>query len=288
MKFTGNAEDIANSLVDLFRNGSPGKAMAQLFVKVGGRHISQWSFNNQLVCIMLGYKDAMGFKQWLAKNRVVKKGEKAFYILAPLTCKGTRKVNGIESDYTFVRGFRGIPVFGYEQTEGDEIKWEDDELINSLPLLEVAKHWEIDVSTFQGNNSSYLGYFAHTSNEIALGTKNLSTWLHELVHASEFNLGTLTSNEYSKNKAQAEIVAEMGATVLAHALGMSEQADNGGCWDYICSWAKNSNCEPAEAAYRLIDRTCKAVNHILTTYDNELSKQLTQLKHKELLETFME
>ena len=99
---------------------------------------------------MMGYTDVMGFRQWEAKGRKVKKGEKAFYILAPLSCTGKRKnKQGVEEKYTFIRGFRGVPVFGYEQTDGEPLSFEskDKEHLDNLPLLEVAKAWGITVDS---------------------------------------------------------------------------------------------------------------------------------------------
>lgn len=263
MKFTEKAEEIAYKLVDLFKNGDPGRAMANIFIQKGGRHCDSWSFNNRLITALYGYSDAMGFKQWLAKGRTVKKGEKAFYILAPLACKGKKNVNGVETEYTFLRGFRGLAVFGYEQTEGEPIEFEDSEHINSLPLLEVAKSWGISVGTYKGKANIAHGYFSPNDMRLMLGVKNISTWLHELVHAAEKKLGRLTAENYRAQKLEAEIVAEMGATVLAYCLGLDDVADKGGCWEYIKSWCDVYKKEPGEAAYRLIDRTCEAVSYIL-------------------------
>lgn len=265
MKFTGKAEEVAAKLVELFKSGDPGKAIANIFIQQGGRHMNNWSFNNRIIAILHGYSDAMGFKQWVSLGRTVKKGERAFYILAPLACKGTKEDNGKKVEYTFIRGFRGIPVFGYEQTEGEPIAFEDSEHINSLPLLEVANAWGINVGTYKGKENCPNGYFSPGNLSIMLGVKNITTWLHELVHAAEFRLGLLTPANYTSQKLEAEIVAELGATVLAHCLGLHDQADNGGCWEYIKNWSKHYKKDPSEAAYKLIDRTCKSVNYILET-----------------------
>jgi len=268
MKFTGKAEEIAESLVNLFKNGDPGQAMSNMFLKGSGTHCDGYSWNNKMLVYLHGYSDAMGFNGWKSKERTVKKGEKAFYILAPLACSGKKKVNGVDTKYTFIRGFRGIPIFGFEQTEGEPIASyeQDKEHLECLPLLEVAELWGIEVGSYRGQDHGPSGYFVPNPEnlKIMLGVKNVSTWLHELVHASEQNLGVLTSTNYKEQKVESEIVAELGATVLAHAIGLHDQADNGGCWEYISHYAKQKNVEPAEAAYKLINRTCQAVNNILT------------------------
>lgn len=269
MKFTGAAENIANQLVELFRNGNPGEAMANVFLKTADRHCSKWSWNNQLLTILSGYSDAMGFRQWQEFGRTVKKGEKAFYILAPLSCKGEREVRGVKESYTFIRGFRGLAVFGYEQTEGEPIEYNKCEHLNTLPLLEVAKSWGIEVGAYNGLGSVAAGYYSPSNLKIMLGVENLTTWFHELVHAAEFRNGALTNENYAANKADAEIVAEFGATILAHCLGLGDKADNGGCFKYVSSYSKG--VDTAEKCYKLIDRTCKAVNEILN--DSEESEE---------------
>lgn len=275
MKFTGKAEEIAIQLLDLFKNGDPGQAMASLFLKGGGRHFESWSFNNRIIALLNGYTDAMGFKQWLAKGRTVKKGEKAFYILGPLACKGERKnASGGTEQYTFIRGFKGIPVFGYEQTEGEQITYESDKIINSLPLVDVAQNWGINVGTYSGREGKPNGYFSPNNMAIMLGVQNVTTWLHELVHAAEHQCGMLTTENYTDQKLEAEIVAELGATVLCYMLGLNDHADNGGCWQYISSWAKHYQKDPAEAAYKLIDRTCKAIDCIMKCHEETLTPEL--------------
>lgn len=273
MQFTDKALEIARQLVDLFKNGNPNKAMATLFIKQGGRHFDSWSFNNRLLTCLHGYSDAMGFKQWQGKGRTVKKGEKAFYILGPLAHKGKKTVDGVEVEYSFLRGFRGIAVFGYEQTEGEPINFENDEHINGLPLLEIASDWKIKVGTYKGKKNSPHGVFYPSQMRIMLGVENITTWLHELVHVAEFRLGRITEENYKDQKLEAEIVAEMGSTVLALCLGMDEVADEGGCWEYIQSWCKVYKKEPCEAAYRLIDRTCEAVNYILAESHELMNKE---------------
>jgi|TARA_R110000824_G_scaffold350206_2_gene537138 antirestriction protein ArdC len=276
MKFTGKATEIAEKLIDLFKNGDPGQAISNMFLKGSGLHCDKYSWNNRLLVFMAGYSDAMGFKQWKAKGRTVKKGEKALYILAPLSCTGEKTVKGVKEKYQFIRGFRGVPTFGYEQTEGEELSFnsQDNEHLSGLPLLEVAQSWGISVGSYAGKENGAAGYFTPDSMAIMLGVKNISTWLHELVHAAESKLGFLTTENYKEQKLECEIVAELGGCVLAHTLGLHTEADNGGCWNYIKSWSKQYNKDAGEAAYKLINRTCQAVDYILKA--NEEIKEVEE------------
>jgi len=87
-------------------------------------------------------EDARGFRQWQKIGRRVKKGAKAFYILAPIRKKVPVKIrreverineNGeteiVEVEETIyvdkLVGFKSIPVFRYEDTEGKPLPEEN-------------------------------------------------------------------------------------------------------------------------------------------------------------------
>jgi integrase len=72
--------------VGLFRAGNVPKALAPIFIKRrDGLPCRRWSWSNQLITALHGYADARGFRQWEQAGRHVKKGERAFDILAPRT-----------------------------------------------------------------------------------------------------------------------------------------------------------------------------------------------------------
>src|SRR5262249_34425951 len=92
--------------------------------------------------------------------------------------------------------------------------------------------------------------------------KNWSTWCHELVHAADDRAGSL------KEKGQhwrSETVAELGGAVLLEILGFKREADLGGCFEYIQSYAQKEHIGVAEACMKVLDRTCAAVGLILDT-----------------------
>ena len=79
-----------------------------------------WSFLNRLIMRVIGQtEDARTYKQWQSVNRQVLKGQKSFSIIAPVT----KKVHNDETDEDEVRliGFRPLPVFAYEATDGEEL-----------------------------------------------------------------------------------------------------------------------------------------------------------------------
>jgi hypothetical protein len=264
MAFYGHAEAAAQKILRAFEDAnSLPKPLAQVFIRrKDSPHCRKWSWANQLLVILNGFTDARGFRQWQEAGRCVRKGEKAFHIFGPIKKQLLDKETGEEK--SIVVGFKGLAVFGYEQTEGKPLPTSDpgiEEWIESLPLRDVAKRWGIAVGTFDGKEGGFLGRYLH-GEAIELGVKNLSTWAHELVHAADDKNGSL------KKKGQhwsSETVAELGGAVLLEILGFKQEADLGGCWQYVQSYAQAAKIGVTEACLRVLDRTCAAVGLILDT-----------------------
>jgi len=216
-----------------------------------------------LTVALCGHDDARGFRQWESVGRHVKKGQKGFPILVPLT----KKVQTDGEDPKFVAyGFKNTVVFGYEQTDGKALpeRTKTDQFIDSLPLLDVAKSWGLSVQTFSNaEKARYAGFYRHGS-AIALGVENLATWSHELMHAADDRLGNLTERGQHW---RSEIVAELGGAILLRCIGHEMESDVGGCWDYVNRYARDAKVAPLVACQRVLKRTCEAVSLILKTAD---------------------
>jgi len=266
MRYFGKAEAVAQKIFDAFRSGSIPKALAPVFVhRKDGVPCRAWSWGNQLLCILNGTQDARGIKQWNTVGRNVKKGSKAFDILVPLMNSALVRHadTGEEQKVQVLYGFGSAPVFGVECTEGAELPQVDEDVtnwMNSLPLIEVARSWGLDVDAFNGLNSAPKGKYVRKK-AIAVGVKNLATWAHELIHAADDRLGNLTERGQHW---RSEIVAELGGAILLEALGESYESDRGGCFEYLESYAKDAGIEPIQACMSVLKRTCEAVNLLLT------------------------
>jgi hypothetical protein len=262
MQLLNKAEEAAADILKAFENpNSLPKPLANVFVRRNdGALCRKWSWRNQLIVALRGHKEARGFRQWEEVGRRVRKGATAFRILSPLAKKVVE--DGTNEERVAVFGFRGTPVFGLGQTEGEplaEAEGELDEWLDTLPLRDVAKAWGLSVEGYNGQPGGYLGVYKPRSG-IALGVKNLSTWCHELVHAADDRNGTMT-----KNKVKREVVAELGGAVLLTLLGYEHEADLGGCWDYVRRYAGDEKIEVLSACGKVLDRTCGAVALILDT-----------------------
>jgi len=270
MKFYGkHTQDVANRIIDAFRN--PEKlppALSQVFIhKKDDIPCTRWSWHNQLLVALAATTDARGIKQWRDVGRTIKKGSHALWILAP--CSKKVKVeddDGDEKERTIIYGFRSVPVFSVEDTEGDPIPESDDHYdkwIEQLPLIEVAKAWNINVGTYTHTGAAPLGFYRYAAagdKAIMLGTENLSTFCHELVHAADHRL-----NKLQGAKSHREIVAELGGAVLLESLGRHRDADLGGAYDYIKQYAQDEKKSEVQCCMHLLRRICDCVNLILNT-----------------------
>ncbi len=194
MSTSPKVQAIAHQILDAFKAGTVPSALAQVFIRHKNHAdcpAARWSWRNQLTAALCGHYDARGFRQWQQVGRNVKKGERAFYILGPCMVKD-REAESEEKDAYRLVGFTAIAVFGYSQTEGEPLPGQEEEqaFINSLPLVGVARAWNLTVSTFNAEGGTRLGSY-RSGSSIALGVENLSTWTHELVHGADDRRGTL-------------------------------------------------------------------------------------------------
>ena len=268
-KYYGKSQEIAQSVLERFKSGNVAEPLKMVLLSDNRTPMAKWSFLNQFVCILSGCTDARGIKQWAKVGRKVT-GEKArTYILAPLT-KTIRKTNaktGEEETSSYVYGFKSIPVWDVEQTHGDPLPEEDEpedhkRTLESLPLLNVAEEWGVKVLTQGVQGSGYLGYYSRGADVIVTGVENPIVFLHELVHKADYLNGTKVEEP---NHPTSEAVAQLGACILAHMIGLGEQADEGFTWKYIQQQAGSDNDKAVKLCTQVLDRTCKVVNLILET-----------------------
>jgi len=269
MKLYGHANEIAERIVDAFRSPETlPAALAPIFIhREDDVPCRRWSWHNQLLVALCGTVDARGIKQWNQAGRKVRKGSSAIWILAPCVKKIKEKDNASEEKKRqVIYGFRSVPVFAVEDTEGDPLPDKDDKYDSwaaQLPLMEVAESWGINVGTFSHGGGDPLGYYRYASNgnqAVMLGVENVATWAHELVHAADHRLTNLKGEKWHK-----EIVAELGGAILLECLGMSYDADLGGAFTYIEQYARDAGMDTVHACIRVLDRVCNCVKLILDT-----------------------
>jgi antirestriction protein ArdC len=192
----------------------------------------RWSYLNQFVTYLHGTGDARGFHQWKEAGRSVKKGARALYILVPMIYKIKKDEEKKDSETEEkLTGFKAMPVFRVEDTEGKELDYEtklkefDPE---SLPLIDVAN--ALGVKVRAGLTGTAGGWFDPSTNTITLGSNNQRTFLHELSHAVD-NILPGKKDDYAFN----EVVAELSGAFLGSLYGAKLEIDN--TTAYIQGWA---------------------------------------------------
>lgn len=267
---------IAHDILAAFESGELPEVLAQLFIHRNVEVPSRaWTWTNRLIALRRGHVYAAGFRQWKEKGRSVKKGEHAFHILAPRIARAREDDDerGVKEGDSITLGFLAVPVFGYYQTEGEPLAGVEDapEFLDRLPLIEVARAWGLSVSIYSIEDApDRLGFFT-PGRGIALGTENLSTWAHELVHAADHRLGKLVTRSLA-----AEVVAEFGGAILLECLGYTAESDRGGAFAYLQRHCEEKKRNLLGACTELLDRTCGCVALLLEEAETFAGPQTSQ------------
>lgn len=267
---TGLYQEAVDSLLQMFESGQMPEAVAFNVIRkqqgVVYKPSDNWSLGNQILQMIQHTDDARGFKQWKEVGRNVIKGRKAIHILAPLTHK-VKKVNtntGLEEERVVITGFRPIPVFRYEDTEGEELDYIPNyEPPTPPPFWNVADQLGIKVSyiPMMGN---YLGQYNMRSNTIKLCSEDAVVFFHELAHAVHNRFVDLKKCP----RDVAETVAEFSAVVLAHIQGIKGFEHQG--WEYIkrVTHHKDSPEEALKFIMQCLSDVEKVVTIILEAAEN--------------------
>jgi antirestriction protein ArdC len=227
---TEKAKEILDSLVaEITAEKTVAFVRERLFSDGAEIPCRHWSFLNQFMTYLSGTSDARGYRQWLEAGRQVKKGVHALYIIVPMIYKiKAEKEN--EEDRETLKGFKAMPVFRVEDTEGEELDYQkriaefDPE---SLPLIDIARSLGVTVSA--GLTGEASGFYAPALKAIIMGCDDGQVFLHELSHAVDRALPG-----YKDDYAFKEVVAELSSAFLASLYGAGVNIDN--TTAYIQGW----------------------------------------------------
>ena len=216
---------------------------------------SKWSFGNLLLMLLAGTTDARGYRQWQDVHRHVRKGAKSFPILGPVFVEKPVDESDPESEAVEVLvGFRTIPVFRYEDTEGEELPTYKPR--DPPPLLEVAERSGMKVNYLRLSAGVY-GLTDYERQVITLATEDWVVFFHELAHALHRSFEPKTTHG---QEPEAETIAQLVAATLARLYG--KPAD-GFSWNYIATQAQSSSPQQVgRLCMRVLDRAKKVLDLI--------------------------
>jgi len=243
-----------DTLLKAFSDDNLERVAIAVFRSNNGIPSDNWSFCNRLIMLMNDTEDARGFKQWQEVGRKVKKGAKAFYILAPLFKKIKRERVNEDGELEVIeevvlKGFKPVPVFRIEDTEGKPIIREEFKVNIPFNLKPLIKELGLTIKT-EAFKGIYYGAYNLDRKEIKLCSPDLSVLLHELCHAVDHKLHGLKGGQIATQ----EVVAEFSASVLAYLMGYKIPLGNSK--DYIerYSFRELLNC---------LSRVEKVVNYAI-------------------------
>ena len=95
-------KNVLEKILDLFKTGDVPKAIAYSMFPIPDIPAAKWSLCNRTLMFFSGTCDGRGFNLWRQTGRHVKKGAKAFFILAP---RFGKKENGEGEEERYLAGF---------------------------------------------------------------------------------------------------------------------------------------------------------------------------------------
>ena len=116
---------------------------------------------------------------------------------------------GEETTKVLVCGFRPLPVFRYEDTEGESLPDYDYSPKTYPPFFDVAEKLGVSVE-YRPMRANFLGRYSPSMTNIQLCSQDAHVYYHELAHAIHNTFVDLKTYDTDK----AEIVAEFTACVL--------------------------------------------------------------------------
>jgi antirestriction protein ArdC len=261
---SSKVQEATDKLLKLWESGQLPEVAARSVIQrqQDSRPSDSWSLSNNILQFLHGTDDARGFRQWEQVGRKVRKGSKAFYILGPCTKKITdRNDEGKEVSRVVVIGFKGIPVFRLQDTDGAEVIYPDYKPVELPPLADVAAAWGLSVSYAPFEGREYGFYTPNGGNRIVLRTHEEITFFHELTHAAHERLeGSLKSGQDSRQ----EIVAEATAATLCLLYGFEAPEMQAAARRYVAHYASVDPDKASKAIIKHLSTIQKVLDLILT------------------------
>ena len=255
---TEKAKESLSKLVNLFASNDLTEIYTKSYVTGADVPAKHWSLRNRMIMAMADTIDARGYNQWQGAGRQVKKGSKAFYILAPIIVHKPEDPKVPDGKtIPIVTGFRAVPVFRYEDTEGKEIEHVID-APELPPLVHIAEKWGSTVKYAPTVAGEY-GSFNPKDGTITLSSKSNSTFYHELAHLAHQRIDKKLKPGQDPEQ---EAIAELSSCVLAK-LYDGESRENQ-TYSYIKTYAKGQAPEEvSKLCFRVINKTEKILDLIL-------------------------
>ncbi|KZE67948.1 LtrC [Fictibacillus phosphorivorans] len=212
------------------------------------------------------------YKRWQELGRNVKKGAKSLKIFKP-NFKKAKNEDGSQSNEVQLVGFLTVPVFAYEQTEGEPLPIDkakitlDGDCPEARHIIEIAERIaaEDNCPVSYGDAEGSNGYYVPSLHEIVV-EESLSinhrckTLVHELVHSR------VHRHDDKSTRSEKEVVAEGSAFVVCSFFGLDTSDYSFG---YVKGWSDDE-----EALVKYGSQICDISGRII----NDFKKLMEEVK----------
>lgn len=279
------------------QTGDDWKRHLKTMTKVGPFSPLRFSFNNQVLLFVQGEERAEAdaavdlsavatFDAWKRSGRLVRKGEKALWVLRPNLCKNTKALESArdeargsgkslspddEKRFSFIR-YSLMAVFAVSQTEGEalpvaavpNVETSDGWALSITALCKVAKAEGVPSIVFRARqllDGPGSGWCKNAERSITVITdgqshaEQFATAVHELAHAIlHCGQGAIDRHAYPQNEVEAESIA----FIVCGAMNLDTKPES---FSYVRGWAGADPVKQVEASGRRIAQTaCKIID----------------------------
>jgi hypothetical protein len=120
----------------------------------------------------------------------------------------------VRKEKQILTGFRGIPVFRFEDTEGAPLIKQDYKIDIPYQFDSIIQELGIKIDAVRFNGAVY-GSYNPVRKEIRLASPDIEIFLHELSHAVDDKLNGLKAGQRNDQ----EVTAEFSGAVIGHLMG---------------------------------------------------------------------
>ena len=207
-----------------------------------------------------------GYRTWQSMGRQVRRGERGYQILAPMTRRITR--DDEDEPERIVCGFRVVNVFDVSQTDGDPLPDVgprhltgdgDAQLLEAGIGMIEEQGYRFSLSPLQGPNGVTRPGGKQVIVEAELpGAQLTKTTIHELAHVLMH-----ADDGHIDCRGRVEVEAESVAYVVCAAVGLETSAYS---IPYVAGWAQ-ATASPEETLLRTGERIVATARRILAVLD---------------------
>jgi antirestriction protein ArdC len=210
-----------------------------------------YSYLNNLRLYAQGVNEpTTSYKGWQALGRQVRKSEKGYKIIRPITMKSKTEVDEHGQPKTYMK-FKDVNgAFTYSQTDGEPLseelttppEWTTERALGVLGIALVK---------FQDTSLNTQGYSVGRQIAISpVAAYPLKTTIHEIAHVEAGHTTAGLEDYVAGHRGLPEFEAEGTAYLAMHELGLAEQMNAAESRNYIKSWLQGET--PPDASIRKV------------------------------------